>query len=342
MGRKKLSILIWLVAIAAVVLCIRLLFAPDTISVDSGCRQVMGTFAHVIAVAGDSKTADKCIEAAFDKLKYVDEIMSSYKVDSELSRLNRNAYNEPIQVGGDLFEVLSAAVEYSRMSGGAFDITIGPLADLWKQAEKLERRPTDEELASANSKVGWEKLILNAENKTVKFAVDGMRLDLGGIAKGYAIDLAVRAIQDEGALGGLVDVGGDIRCFGVAAGNKENWHLGLQDPEVEGELLRVLILNDMAVATSGDYRRFVLIDNEKYSHIINPATNFSAKNFSSVTIIAPTAVQADALATAVSVMAGEGGLRLIESLDNVEAILIGPDVGDEFILTKGAGQYIKE
>ncbi|MHC4772651.1 MAG: FAD:protein FMN transferase, partial [Planctomycetota bacterium] len=166
--------------------------------------------------------------------------------------------------------------------------------------------------------------------------------DLGGIAKGYAIDKAIEILQAGGVSGAMVDIGGDLRCFGTAANGKEHWLIGLQDPADDETILMTLNMDDMAVATSGDYRRFVMIDDKKHSHIVNPVTADSTQDLSSVTIIAPTAMAADALATAVTVLGNKKGLALIEKIENTEAILIAN--GEEFSLLKttGVDQYIQE
>jgi FAD:protein FMN transferase len=334
-GKAAGRLIIALVAAILITALIRTISQPDEVSIDSGHRQVMGTFARIIAVAADRKTALAAIESAFEKFSQVDSMMSSYKPDSQLSAVNRDAFDKPVTVNSQLFEVISSAVEYSQKSAGAFDITIGPLTDLWRQTADTGQRPSKKAIAEAHSKVGFEKLILNDENMTVRFAVDGMRLDLGGIAKGYAIDLAVEAARKAGARGAMIDVGGDIRCFGKSAGEKEKWTIGLQDPDAEGQILLKLKMNDAAVATSGHYRRFVLIDGERHSHIINPAGGNSAGKLASVSIIAPTAMAADALATAVSVMGTEGGMKMIEDTEKTEAILIEPGKND-YIYTSGA------
>ena len=190
----------------------------------------------------------------------------------------------------------------------------------------------------------------------MRFAVEGMRLDLGGIGKGYAVDKAVEAMRRRGAIGGMVDSGGNIRCFGTPA-DKDAWLVGLQNPKSAetdtdlpelhgaigtGQVLMVLKLNDMAVATSGDYRRFVTIDGKKVSHIIDTNTATGANKLSSDTIIAATAVDADALSTAVNVMGAEKGLALVESLDGVEAILITAGPEFEVIKSNGAEAYISK
>jgi thiamine biosynthesis lipoprotein len=190
--------------------------------------------------------------------------------------------------------------------------------------------------------VGYEKLLIDKENQTIRFQMDGMRIDLGGIAKGYGIDRAVEALTDRGAVGGLVDVGGDIFCFGMNRNGEKGWKIGIQEPVNPGGVLVVLNINQAAVATSGDYRRFVIIDGERYSHIVNPDTGTSATGTPSVTIISRTTIQADALATAVSVMGYQKGVRLLGTIEDTEAVILVPleEGGLEKIYTEGMDKYI--
>ena len=318
------------------------------VTAESGYREIMGTFARIMAVATDKQTAQISIEKGLERLERVDNLMSVHNPDSEISRVNREADTRPVKVSDPLFEVLQRSVQDSRLTDGAFDITVGPLVDLWYEAGKNNTKPTEDQIASAKAKVGYQKLILDSENKTVRFTVDGMKLDLGGIAKGYGIDLAADAMQKAGALGGMVDVGGDIRFFGAPPRGKQKWLVGLQEPKIDnkGNVSQNLVLTlqvlDKAVTTSGDYRRFVLIDGKRYSHIINPSTSSAAEGLSSVTIIAQNATEADALATAVSVMGKEKGLAFIEKIPDTEAILISSAPQFEQTRTTGAAQYIKK
>jgi thiamine biosynthesis lipoprotein len=344
MNTKVRNIAIFVIAVFVIVMMFISIFTLRPAELESGYRLVMGTFAHVIVVAKDTNTCQKCIEAAFAAMDRVDALMSDYKTDSEISLINQNAAEYPVQVGESTFEVLQRSVEFSKMTDGAFDITVGPLVDLFRSAKESHIAPDQEQIDKAKSKVGYEKLILDSNNRTVKFAVDGMRLDLGGIAKGYGIDKAIKAIQSAGALGAMVDVGGDVRCFGVPSKGKKNWLVGIQDPNLNldtpnGNIILKLKIADGAVATSGDYQQFVIIKGKKYSHIINRRTGTSAEGLSSVTIIADNATDADALATAVSVMGAEKGLALIEKLPDTEAILIPTDTKHEIIKTSGAGKY---
>lgn len=352
MSKQNRQIAFIVFVVLALIFTLYLFGNKRRIEADSGYRLVMGTFAHLKAIATNPKTAKRCVETAFAELKKVDDLMSGYKSESEISQVNRDAAKTPVKVGKSTLHVLQKSVEFSSLSGGAFDITIAPLAQLWRTAAETNSVPTDAELELARSKVGYEKLILDPNDMTIRFAVEGMKLDLGGIAKGYAIDRAIEAMRAGGAVGGMVDVGGDIRCFGSPPKGKNTWRIGLQKPdEPDGEdqslsmsvnqILMVLKFNNAAVATSGGYRRFVLIEGKRYSHIINRTTATSAGALSSVTIISQNALDADALATSVSVMGHEKGLALIEKIPNTEAILITPSPDYQLIKTTGAEKYIE-
>lgn len=352
MNRKSLWLEISIIVGASVILALYVFGCNRRVEADSRYRLVMGTFAHLKAIAKDPRKAKKCVETAFAELEKVDKLMSDYKSDSEISRVNRDAFKRAVKVSKSTFEVLQRSTEFSKLSEGAFDITIGPLAELWRSAAEVNSVPTEAEISEVRSKVGYEKLILDANEMTVRFAVDGMKLDLGGIAKGYAVDIAVEAMQTAGAVGGMVDVGGDIRCFGSPPKGKKTWRIGLEDPTEPkggdqtlavsaGRVLLVLKLTNAAIATSGGYRRFVLIEGKKYSHIMNRDTATSAEALSSVTIIAQNALDADALATSVSVMGPEKGLALIEKIPNTEAILITSSPEYQLLKTSGAEKYIE-
>jgi len=354
MNKKNLNILIILLCASLVIATYFFVKSKQRVEIDSGYRLVMGTFAHIIAVAHDSGTANKSIEAAFGQLHSIEELMSYHRDDSELAGINRNAFKEPVKISSQTFEVLQQAIEFSKLSDGAFDVTVGPLMDLWRKAGEANTVPSDDKLAEARAKVGYEKVILDVNETTVRFAVEGMKLDLGGIAKGYAIDKAIEAMQNCGATAGLVDVGGNIRCFGKPKG-KPYWRIGLQDPNENlgfqisdfgfpaeaGKPLLILKLNDAAVATSGHYRRFALIEGKRHSHIIDTTTGSSSDKLASVTIIAKDATTADALSTAVIVLGAEKGIALIEKLPETEAILITSEPKYEIIKTAGAEKYIK-
>jgi thiamine biosynthesis lipoprotein len=347
MNKKESQILIITTCVFLVVAAYFFIRHKQPVEADSGSRLVMGTIAHIIAVAPDQRTANKSIEAAFEQLRDIEALMSYHKDNSELANVNRNAYKAPVKVSSQTFEVLQKSIEFSSLSDGAFDITVGPLMDLWRSAAEANSVPSDSKLAEVRAKVGYQKLILDANERTVRFALEGMKLDLGGIAKGYAIDKAIEAIQNCGVTGALVDVGGNIRCFGTPPKGKTHWQIGLQDPNaskddinIENPIL-VLKLTDAAIATSGHYRRFALIQGKKYSHIIDTKTGSSSDKLASVTIIAKDATTADALSTAVIVLGAEKGLALIKKLPETEAILITAQPKYKIIKTSGVEKYIK-
>jgi len=355
MNKKESQILIITICVFLVVATYFFFSHKQLVEADSGYRPVMGTITHITAIAPDQHTANKSIEVSFQQLCNIETLMSYHRDNSELANVNHNAYKSPVKVSPQTFEVIQKAIEFSKLSDGAFDITVGPLMDLWRSAAEANAVPTDAELAEVRAKVGYQKLILDANNKTIQFAVEGMKLDLGGIAKGYAIDKAVEAMQTCGSTGGMVDVGGNIRCFGRPPKGKTHWLIGLQDPNVindnivipaqagiqTGAPLLVLKFTDAAVATSGHYRRFALIQGKKYSHIIDTKTGSSSDKLASVTIIAKDATTADALSTAVIVLGAEKGLALIKKTPQTEAILITSPPEYKLVRTSGVEKYIK-
>ncbi|MBN2314959.1 MAG: FAD:protein FMN transferase [Sedimentisphaerales bacterium] len=340
--------------IVAIILCLSLaagsyfcLAGKKRIKADSGVQTVMGTFVRIIVVAKNADTGTRCVEAGLAEIRKVDELMSDYKDDSEISLVNKKAAQQAVRVSESTFEVLQKSMAFSQLTDGAFDITIGPLVDIFHKTQKKHVAPTQEQIEQAKTKVGFEKLILDTENQTVRLADDGMRLDLGGIAKGYGVDKAVEAARRRGAVGVMVNIGGDVRCFGEPPEGRDHWLIGLQDPNSGGEgfngggLVLTLRVKNAAVATSGDYEQFVIIDGKRYSHIMNRKTGTSVEGLSSVTIISENATDADALATSVSVMGPEKGLALIETLPGIEAILMTPPPNSQILKTSGADKYIR-
>ncbi len=319
-----------------------------SVQLDSGRRMVMGTFSRVVVIADSERAAERCVEAAFEVQQRIEELMSYHRDDSELSRINREAADRPVPVNPMTFEVLHKSVEFSKLTDGAFDVTVGPLVDLWKAAGEADEPPSKQALAEARAKVGYEKLVLDEKNMTIRFAVRGMRVDLGGIGKGYAVDKSVEAMKKQRAIGGMVDLAGNIRCFGKPPRGQQTWRVGVKDPNVspddldDSKILMVLAMTDESVATSGDYRRFVKVQGTKQSHIIDTTSGKGANKLISDTIIAPDATTADALSTAVNVLGPDKGLALIERLPNIEAIIIPASPAAEPVFSTGAKAYVSE
>ncbi|NQV33205.1 MAG: FAD:protein FMN transferase [Phycisphaeraceae bacterium] len=314
-------------------------------AVKSGVNMVMGTFTSISVVAPNETEAQAGIKAALDVQRKIDRLMSYQRADSELSRINAQAGGHPVVITPETMAVLVEARRISQITDGAFDISVAPLIDLWQQAAEANIPPTPAQIAEAKAKVDYTQIILDPNALTVSLAKPGMKLDLGGIAKGYAIDLSIQALKAHGAVGAMVDIGGDICCFGRRATGKSGWRIALQDPRTANEPTAdqyrlILDFTDRAVATSGHYYRFELVGSERISHIIDTHQGTGASRLASVTILAPTAVVADGLATAVSVMGHEKGLALMESLPDIEAIVIDAD-GVTMDQTSGAHLYIQ-
>jgi len=305
----------------------------------------LGTFVRLKVCADDSLIRAAAHKSALAAIDRVDRLMSTYRDDSELSAVNDTAYLKPIPVSREVYDLLAKAMVYSRMTDGAFDITVTPLLEVWKQAERENQLPRQEKTTEAIAKTGCDKVLLSDGPKcAVRFTKEGVRLNVDAIAKGYAVDQALEAIRSAGATAGLVDIGGEIACFG------KDWVIGIQDPfsATNADPLSqtprwVLRLNDCAVATSGNYRRYMRIAGEKYSHIIDPRSGRPADKLPSVTVIAPKAIDADALATAISVIGPKKGLELIESIQNTEAFLVsGTSKNPKILQSSGLSKYQAE
>lgn len=279
-------------------------------------RELMGTIATITVYNEDKESAEKAIEAAFKEMERIEGLLSNYKNTSEVYLLNENG--EIDNASNELIYVLGKSLSYGDLSEGAFDITVQPILDLYKHTfEELKRPPTDEEIKETLKLVGYEKIFI--KNRHVEFTEPNMKITLGGIAKGYAVDKAIDVLQDQGIKHALVDMKSSIR----AIGNKgtEDWSIALQNPRNKDEYITIIRMDDNSLSTSGDYERY-FNENMTFHHIINPKTGYSATELISVTIIADNAMAADALSTSVFVLGKEKGLELIERSNNVEGLII--------------------
>lgn len=289
-------------------------------------REVMGTLAEVTAVADDRETARAAVEAAYARLDRVNALMSDYIDNSEIGRLNQLQAGQSLVVSPETFAVLRRAADIAEQSGGAFDITCRPLVWLWKRAGKEQQLPDQATLEKVRARVGWRHITLDPETRSVSPDIDELQIDLGGIAKGYALDLAAEAMQKRGARGGLVNVGGDIVAFGRREDGRP-WQVGIRNAFDNG-LMGMLAVENHGVATSGNQQRFTIINGTKYSHIIDPRTGRPAEQAPSVTVIAPDGTTADACATVFSVLSVEEGKKLAEQLIGVEVFWAWGDRDD--------------
>jgi len=294
---------------------------------------VMGTECELTLVVPSGKTdlGEEVLRRAETALRDVETRMSTHLDVSEVARLNSAGAGEVVGLSAETLELLRISRDLSRGSEGAFDVTCAPIVEVWKRAGKRGTIPSQGEIEAARRESGWTniELLPHGARKRISEA----RIDLGGIAKGYGIDRAARVITEGGVLAALINVGGDVKCLGTNQGGDE-WTVGVQSP-FEEDLIATLKLSDLAVCTSGNYRRFVEIDGKRYSHIVDPRTGRPAEMTPSVTVVAPSATVADAWATALSVL-GIEGLDLLPPGGGIEAmILVGDEEGHEFHVTPG-------
>lgn len=288
----------------------------------------MGTTFRVVLYADDAGAAKRAADAAFARVAALDAIMSDYKRDSELNRLCaafKTGVGEPAKVSDDLFFVLFKAEQLSKASDGAFDVTVGPVVQLWRHARRTQQLPEKDELAAALARVGYKNVELDPARQTVKLLKPGMQLDLGGIAKGYAADEALRVLREKHGIGrALVAAAGDITCGDPPPG-KDFWAVDIA-PIARGQKPRPLRLANASVSTSGDLEQFVEIGGVRYSHIVDPKTGLGLTGRRSVTVVAPKGVTADSLTKAVMVSPSDKGLSLVEKTPGAAAYLaaVGP------------------
>lgn len=265
------------------------------------------------AVASEAGDA---VLALFDR---IDHQMSRYREDSELSRVNREAANGPVEVSDSLFTVLQQALRISELSHGAFDISFGSIGYLYDF--RARQQPSDEELAEGLAKVNYRSVVLDPSANTVRFLDEGVRLDLGGIAKGYAVDRGIDILKSFGIRHARLSAGGDLRLLGDKRGKP--WIVGIRDPRSESRNAMVLPLTNVAVSTSGDYERFFFDDNnERVHHILSPATGKPAKGAQSVTVLGDDSITTDGLSTAVFVLGAAKGLEMVNRLKGIDAVII--------------------
>ncbi|HQU43264.1 MAG TPA: FAD:protein FMN transferase [Pirellulales bacterium] len=285
-------------------------------------RTLMGAAVKIILYAPQERSANLAAEAAFDRIAELDRILSDYKPDSELSKLSDTAgKGRVVPLGTDLWTVLERSQQLAERSGGAFDVTVGPYVRLWRRARRNKEFPAAERLAEARAAVGYQKLQLDPSRHTAQLLVPGMRLDLGGIAAGYAVDQAMAVLRRHDIRRALIDASGDILAAGPPPG-EEGWRIGIAPLDAAGPPSRYLRLHDQAVTTSGDAFQHVVFDGQRYSHIVDPATGLGLTDQSSVTVIAADCITADSLATAVCVLGPQKGLRLIEETEHAAALIV--------------------
>ncbi|MGQ9523712.1 MAG: FAD:protein FMN transferase [Armatimonadota bacterium] len=267
--------------------------------------------------APDISTAERACRAAFRRVAEIEQIMSDYRPTSELMRLCSKAGGEPVRVSDHLFFVLERAVLLSERTQGAFDVTAGPFVQLWRRARSTGQFPTERELSEAKERVGYRKMRLDAKRRTVQLLVRGMRLDLGGIAKGYALDCALAELRRWGVRRAMLEAGGDI-VVGQAPPGSAGWRIRVDNAPPERQWV---LLASAAISTSGDTEQYVEHDGKRYSHIVDPRTGWGVTTRVAATVIARRGITSDSLATALCVLGEQEGKKLVRSMPGVKAFV---------------------
>lgn len=291
----------------------------------------MGTTFRVVLYAVDDRRASRLAAAAFARVAELDARFSDYREDSELSRLSDAPPGQPVRVSEDLFRLLERAQSFAAASAGAFDITVGPLSQLWRRSRRQRVLPPASEIAEARARVGYKLLTLDPERQSVVLAHDGMRLDPGGIAKGFAADEALALLKSQGAPRALVAAGGDV-ALGEPPPDARGWTITLAglDPGAEAPGSPILLAR-AGVSTSGDLEQWVAIDGRRYSHIVDPRTGAAVQGRSTAIVVAPSATTSDMLATAVSVLGPDAGIELVDRMHGTAALVgVRAPGGDEW------------
>ena len=290
-------------------------------------HDAMGTVFTIVAYGRDARFLAQVANEAFDEIDSLDAQMSHYKVESEITRINRRAAREPVLVEPRLFALLAEAVRYSQESDGAFDITVGPLMKAWGFFRGEGRVPPRAELARVRQRVGYRHILLGLSQRTIRFDVEGLELDLGGIAKGYAVDRAVEILRANGVSSALVSSGASgIYALGAPPGERA-WCITLRDPFEKGKAGDSIRLKNYSFAVSGTYEKFFEWKGRKYSHILDPRTGRPVEGMLAAAVLAPRAVESDALSTTLFVMGTERSPVYLSSHPNLAVLFYKPGSG---------------
>lgn len=284
-------------------------------------QKLMGSRFEITVVAADSLEANRYIDLAINEITRIESLISSWNEDTQTSEINRKAGIEPVVVDRELFDLIERSIHISRLTDGAFDISYASMDKIWKFDGSMTVMPAPEQVKAARSKIGYQNIVLDNEKSSVFLKFAGMKIGFGALGKGYAADKAKDLLVEKGVVAGIVNASGDMNTWGSQP-NGQEWKVAITNPMDKHKAFAMLPISNGAVVTSGDYEKQVQFDGIKYSHIIDPRTGYPAKGLASVTIFAPKAELADALATAIFVMGIDAGIGLINQLPKVECVIV--------------------
>ena len=280
----------------------------------------MGSDFEITVVAKTQLEADKQIAIAIGEISRIEALISSWKTTSETSNINKNAGASPVKVSEELFSLIQRTLQISNLTDGAFDISYASMDKLWKYDGSMTQMPSKEAIKKSVAKVGYKDIVVDPQNSTVFLKNKGMKIGFGAIGKGYAADKAKKLLISNGVSGGIINASGDINSWGSKPSGS-SWQVAITNPLNKNKAFAMLPIKD-AVVTSGNYEKYVTFNSRRYSHIIDPRTGYPSQGIISVTVFAPKAELADALATSVFVMGVETGIDRINQLKAVECIII--------------------
>lgn len=283
--------------------------------------KLMGSGFQITVVVKDSTKADKAINLAINEISRIEKLISSWDPNSETSLINKNAGIKPVKVSLELYGLIERAIGLSGLTDGAFDISYASMDKIWKFDGSMKKMPSKDEIKSSVAKVGFQKIILDSRNKSVFLKDKGMKIGFGAIGKGYAADQAKALLLKNNVQAGIINASGDMNTWGRQPNGNE-WTVAITNPLNKTKAAAVLPITNGAVVTSGNYEKFVQFNGVRYAHIIDPRTGYPATGILSVTVFAPKAELADALATSVFVMGIETGINRINQLPKVECVII--------------------
>lgn len=283
--------------------------------------KLMGSRFDITVVAKDPVEANIYIDLAINEITRIEQLISSWDPKSQTSEINRNAGIKPVKVDSELFDLIQRGIGISKLTDGAFDISYASMDKIWKFDGSMTEMPSTDSIKASVSKVGYRNIVLDNENNTVFLKLKGMKIGFGAIGKGYAADKAKNLLISKGVVAGIINASGDMNTWGKQPDGSE-WKVAITNPMDKNKVFALLPINNGAVVTSGNYEKYVTFNDVRYTHIIDPRTGYPATGIISVTVFAPKAELADALATSVFVMGIEVGLNRIEQLPQVECIII--------------------
>ena len=281
----------------------------------------MGSRFDITVVANDSIQANKYIDTAVAEISRIEKLISSWDDNSQTSEINRNAGAKPLKVDKELFNLIERAIGISKLTDGAFDISYASMDRIWQFDGSMTVMPSEKEIKSSVEKIGYQNIVLDKKNSTVFLKLEGMKIGFGAIGKGYAADKAKTLLISKGVPSGIINASGDMNTWGKQP-NNEDWKVAITNPMNKNKVFALLPITNGAVVTSGNYEKYVNFNGKRYTHIIDPRTGYPSTGIISVTVFAPKAELADALATSVFVMGKEAGLDRINQLPKIECIII--------------------